>query len=264
MLRTHSQFPPGTQLHLLTIGIDQYNEEYAKNLRLHFADRDAHDLASAIVNTQSALYEVKPTVLLDKDANKTGIMRALKTMRAAMEAGGGNDLAVIHFSGHGALVDGKLYLLPYETDARRRRWSIKSNGLSVDDLRTELPELGKHGRVLVLLDACHSGATAADGTPLSMDSTGLRTALAAANVSVLTSSTGAEVSYETPELQHGAFTKALLDAFDDPAADVNRNGLITPTALAAYVENRVPMLTSDKQHPGMEVRYDTTLFARSR
>jgi hypothetical protein len=26
----------------------------------------------------------------------------------------------------------------------------------------------------------------------------------------------------------------------------------------------VAMLTGDKQHPGMEVRYDTTLFARSR
>ena len=79
-----------------------------------------------------------------------------------------------------------------------------------------------------------------------------------------TSSTGAEVWFEQPELQHGAFTKALLDAFDDPTADVNRNGLITPNGLATYVANHVPMLTGDKQHPGMEVRYDTTLFARSR
>jgi len=263
MLRTHSHISPGARLYLLTIGIDQYNEEYAKNLRLHFADRDAHDLASAIANTQSALYEVKPTVLLDKDANKTGILRALKTMRAPMASGNGADLAVIHFSGHGALVNQKLYLLPYDVDARDDA-GIESNGISVEELRGELAELGQHGRVLVLLDACHSGATTTDGSPLSMDSTELRTALAAANVSVLTSSTGAEVSYETPELQHGAFTKALLDAFDDPAADVNRNGLITPTALAAYVGNRVPMLTGDKQHPGMEVRYDTTLFARSR
>ena len=263
MVRTNSHISPGAKLHLLTIGIDQYNEEYAKNLRLHFADRDAHDLASAIVNTQSALYEVKPTVLLDKDANKTGILRALKTIRGEMEIGTGNDLAVIHFSGHGALVDGKLYLLPYDVDARDDA-GIQSNGLSVEDLKAELAELGKHGRVLVLLDACHSGATTTAGNRLSMDSTALRTALAAANVSVLTSSTGAEVSYETPELQHGAFTKAVLDAFDDPEADVNKNGLITPTALAAYVENRVPMLTGDKQHPGMEVRYDTTLFARSR
>ena len=30
-------------------------------------------------------------------------------MRAGMEAGSGDDLAVVHFSGHGALVDGKLF-----------------------------------------------------------------------------------------------------------------------------------------------------------
>ena len=83
-----------------------------------------------------------------------------------------------------------------------------TDGLSVEDLRTELAELGQHGRVLVLLDACHSGATMTDGRPLSMDSTALRTALAAANVSVLTSSTGAEVSYETPELLHSQMTSS--------------------------------------------------------
>jgi uncharacterized caspase-like protein len=263
MLRTNSNVSPGAQLHLLAVGIDEYNAEYATHLRLQFAGRDARDLASAIFNTQSALYDVKPTVLLDKDANKKGILQALDDMRAAMGRGAGNDLAVIHFSGHGAFVEGKLYLLPHEVDSRSNA-GIKSDGLSVEDLRTELAKLGQHGRALALLDACHSGATTSDGSPISMDSTALRTALAAANVSVLTSSSGSEVSYETPDLQHGAFTKALLDAFDDPAADVNRNGLITPTGLAAYIANRVPMLTGDKQHPGMEVRYDTTLFTRSR
>lgn len=206
---------------------------------------------------------MKPTVLLDKDANKTDILRALKAIRAAMASGNGGDLAVIHFSGHGALVDHKLYLLPYDVDARDDA-GIESKGLSLEELKGELTELGQHGRVLVLLDACHSGATTSDGNALSMDSTALRTALAAANVSVLTSSTGSEVSYEMAELQHGAFTKALLDAFDDPEADIDRNGLITPSGLEHYVMKHVPMLTGDKQHPGMEVRYDTTLFARSR
>jgi uncharacterized caspase-like protein len=151
-------------------------------------------------------------MLLDKDANKKGIRRALEGIREAMKKGSRNDLAVVHFSGHGALVDNRLYLLPYEVDSRDGA-GIQADGLSVDDLRAELTELGKYGRVLVLLDACHSGAKTTTGNPLSMDSTALRTALAAANVSVLTSSSGAEVSLETPELQHGAFTKALLDAF---------------------------------------------------
>lgn len=65
-----------------------------------------------------------------------------------------NDLAVVHFSGHGAMVDHKLYLLPVEVDARDDA-GIQANGLSADDLKGELLELAKYGRVLVLLDACH-------------------------------------------------------------------------------------------------------------
>jgi len=261
MIRTDSRLSPGTRLHLLAIGISAYNEDYAKNLRLQYADRDARDLASAIANTQGSLYaDVKPQVLLDKDASKGGILRALKTMWAGVEAGGGDDLVVVHFSGHGALVDGKLYLLPYGVDARDDV-GIKTSGLAIDELRGELLELAKHGRVLVLLDACHSGATTMSGVTLAMDSTALRAELAAANVTVLTSSTSREVSREDREWQHGAFTKALLDAFSDPAADINHNSLISTNGLAAYLTSHVASLTGGAQTPGMEIRYDTTLFA---
>jgi hypothetical protein len=261
MIRTKSRLPPGIKLHLLALGISAYNQDYAKNLRLQYADRDARDLASAIANTQGSLYaDVKPQVLLDKDANKGGILRALKTMRAGMEASGGDDLAVVHFSGHGALVDGKLYLLPYGVDARDDV-GIQTSGLSIDDLRGELLELAKHGRVLVLLDACHSGATTMNGATLAMDSTALRAGLAAANVTVLTSSSGGQVSREDPAWQHGAFTKGLLDALNDPAADINHNSLISTNGLAAYLTAHVQSLTGGAQTPGMEIRYDTTLFA---
>jgi hypothetical protein len=260
MLRTNSHVPPGARLHLLAIGISAYNEEYAKNLRLYYADRDANDLASAIVNTQSGLYQVQPQVLADKDANRLGIMEALATMRRHMAAGGGNDLAVVHFSGHGAMVDGKLYLLPYEVDARDDA-SIKAGGLKADELKDELLELAKYGRVLVLLDACHSGATTMNGAAIAIDADALRISLAAANVTVLTSSKGSETSEERDIWQHGAFTKALLDAFNDPAADINHNGLISTTGLAIYLTKHVPELTDGHQTPGMEVRFDTTLFA---
>ncbi len=259
-IRTNSRLSPGTKLHLLAIGISAYNEDYAKNLRLQFADRDARDLASAIANTQGSLYaDVKPQMLLDKDTNRGGILRALETMRAGMKSGK-DDLAVVHFSGHGALIDGELYLLPYGVDARDNV-GIKESGLAIEALRRELLELAKHGRVLVLLDACHSGATTMNGAALAMDSTALRTALAAANVTVITSSTGSQVSREDPEWQHGAFTKALLDAFNDPAADIQRNSLISTNGLAAYVTTHVRSLTREAQTPGMEIRYDTTLFA---
>ena len=264
MIRTNSRLPPGARLHLLTIGIDAYNEDYARHLRLRYAGRDAQDLASAIVNTQGTLYaDVKPQVLRDRDANKAGIVRALATMRTGMQAGGGNDLAVVHFSGHGALVDGKLYLLPYEVDARDPA-GIRASGLSIGDLKDELLELARHGRVLVLLDACHSGATTVDGAAQAMDSTALRTGLAAANVTVLTSSSGSQVSREDPAWEHGAFTKVLLDALTDAAADTDRNGLISTIGLADYVTTRVSSLTGGAQSPGMEIRYKSTVFASGR
>jgi hypothetical protein len=44
-------------------------------------------------------------------------------------------------------------------------------------------------------------------------------------------------------------------------ADINHNGLISTRGLAAYLTAHVPSLTGGAQTPGMEIRYDTTLFA---
>jgi hypothetical protein len=59
----------------------------------------------------------------------------------------------------------------------------------------------------------------------------------------------------------GAFTRALLDALNDPAAYTGHLGLINATALAHYVARDVSSLTGGKQNPAMEVRFDTTVFA---
>lgn len=59
----------------------------------------------------------------------------------------------------------------------------------------------------------------------------------------------------------GAFTKALLDALTDPAADPDRRGLISASGLAQYVATRVSSLTGGAQTPGVETRFDDTVFA---
>ena len=261
MLRLNSRIPPGARLHLVAIGISAYNEEYAKSLRLNYAHRDAIALCNTIASTQDSLYQVNPQLLTDDNANKVGILRALQVVRNGMALTAGNDLAVVHFSGHGALVDGKLYLLPSDVNTSDTA-GIKATSLSVDELREEILRLAASGRVLVLLDACHSGAATISGATLAMDSTALRLALSAANVTVLTSSSGNESSFEETAWQHGAFTKVLLDAFDDPAADLHKNRLISTIGLTNYVAQRVPALTSGRQNPGMEVRFEGTLFAR--
>jgi uncharacterized caspase-like protein len=87
----------------------------------------------------------------------------------------------------------------------------------------------------------------------------LSTALAAANISVLTSSSVSQVSREDARWQNGAFTEAFLEAFS--AADENHDGLISVTELARYIDRRVRNLTGGAQQPAMELRFDGTLFA---
>ena len=63
---------------------------------------------------------------------------------------------------------------------------------------------------------------------------------------------------EADTWQHGAFTKALLDAFNDPAADINHNGLISTTGLANYLDEAragADGRAADAGHGG-PVRYD--------
>jgi hypothetical protein len=254
LIRTHSDVPPGAHLHLLTIGISGYNEEYAEKLRLNFAARDAKDLADAIASTQGALYaKVEPQILLDQDANLAGILRALHMMQAAMAKGEGNDLAVIHFSGHGALVGEKLYLLPQNVDPRDDE-GYQTTALSIDQLQEELEKLARHGRVLVLLDACHSGS--------SINPAALRARLQARTITVLTSSKSGQTSAEDAKWNnHGAFTEVLIEALRDPTADPDRRGLITMTNLAHYVSTHVASLTNNAQTPDMDVQDDATVFA---
>ncbi|MDO9713454.1 caspase family protein [Paracraurococcus lichenis] len=255
-LLTNSRVPPGARLHLLAIGVNRYD---AAHLRLEFAQQDAHDVVSALTSTQDALYTLSPPqYLVDADATRASIRRALETLRSAVS--GPHDLAVVHFSGHGAMVDGELFLLPQDVRAGDAV-ALKDSALPVATFRADLTRVAERGsRVLVLLDACYSGGASADGSAQAVASNVLSAALAATNISVLTSSSASQTSREDPAWRNGAFTEAVLEALG-PDADTNHDGLISATELAAYVARRVPALTEGRQTPGMEIRFDGTLFA---
>jgi hypothetical protein len=250
---------PGARLHVLTVGVSDYGEK-ATHLKLAFAAADATDVAAALLTTQTGLYaEVRPQRLSNQDATKEGILRGLATIRQAMaRSEPGRDLAVVHFSGHGALLDGEFYLLPHGVNAGDEV-AIKTTALPASDLRRELEGLAPYGRVLVLLDACRSGGAMADGQALAADANRLRAALVGSNITVLTSSSAAELSREDSRWGNGAFTKIVLEALSS-RADANRNGLISISELTGYLTRHVPGLTDGAQHPGVEMRFDGDVF----
>jgi uncharacterized caspase-like protein len=257
-IATGSTKAPGRRLHVLTIGISDYGDK-ARDLRLRFADQDARDIASALVNSQEGgLYaEVKPMFLHDGTADKTGIFEAFAAMEHNMATGAGQDLAVVMFSGHGAMIDNQFYLVPYGADDSTPA-RLKVSVIPATEFQSEITKLAQHGRVLVLLDACRSAGLI--GLLPAADV--LKSVLAASNITVLTSSTADKVSREDEKWQHGAFTMVLLDALSGSAHDIdtNRNGLITMAELTAYIARHLSQLTDGEQQLGLDLRFEGDLF----
>lgn len=256
---------PGSRLHVVAVGVNDYGAD-AADLRLRYASKDAQDFASAMLSTQSGIYsDVSVQYLADDDASRDGILAALDNARINMERGTGQDVAVFHFSGHGALIDGtNYYLLPHGVDVGTDE-SVGRTAVSMSDLIERFRGLARHGRVLVLLDACHSGAATSDGVAMSVDGGVLKSALAGIpGVTVLTSSSSNTPSFEHPTWENGAFTEVLLSAFGK-AADRDDNDLISMIELQNHMERELPRLTASidprrTQRPAVDFAFDGDLF----
>lgn len=258
---TKSNKAPGARLHVLTIGISDYGDK-ARNLKLNFAARDAQDVASALLNTQGGgLYaEVKPIFLHDGEADRGGIFEALDAMSLNMASSAGQDLAVVMFSGHGAMIDNQFYLVPYGADSSTMA-RLKASAIPATEFRSEIEKLAQNGRVVVLLDACRSAGLIGGPSNSLPAADALRSVMNASNVTVLTSSTADKVSREDEKWGHGAFTKALLDALSASGEiDTNHDGVISTSELTAYVAKHLTELTDGDQQLGLEQRFQGDIF----
>ena len=135
------------------------------------------------------------------------------------------------------------------------------------------------GRVLLLLDACHSGHVS---TEIIAPNEALAQQLAAqqrTGVLVLAASRGSQLSYEVPPRRkgktamgtrgfdvvwggtpptrvtrklptgHGLFTSAVLEALEGQAVDRDRSGAVEVGELIDYVTERVTTASKGKQTP---------------
>jgi uncharacterized caspase-like protein len=250
-------------LHVLAIGVDKFGDK-AAGLYLDYAAEDAHDVATALIDSQkggpgkTSLYAgVKATYLPNDKADSAAVLDALDAMAESMAKGEpGQDVAVILVSSHGEIIDGQFYLIPYGFDAGSKGRSIKS-AVSASDFAKKVGTLAKYGKVLLLFDACYSGAVGAQTWAQDPDAKVLQDAMDLENVTVLTSSKKNEKSEELPEWGHGALAQAFLDALKGAAAP---EGVIRLSALTDAMENEVRSLTHDRQHMGMHVNFSGDLF----
>jgi len=224
-------------LYVLAVGSDQYAPDFPD---LRFAATDARSLADELSRQQGGMYtRVYSTVLTDDAATKENIFSALRDFGDMTP----RDVLVMFFSGHGVRERDKkgrsrYYYLPSGT----KRDAVAMQGMAWDDFTSELSKLSA-GRVILLLDACHSGDV----------SSGASNEKVAASIAgkagiVFTSSSGNEYSYEDVRWGHGAFTKALLDGMRG-AADFTKDSIVDWSELQLYVSTTVRSLTRGAQNP---------------
>jgi uncharacterized caspase-like protein len=259
-----SPAPPGPQLHVLTVGVSRYAGQYPQPL--DFADDDATELAKALLKQNGGLYAKVNLALplTDGRATRGNILKALGEMEKRMKPDQ-NDVAVILFSGHGARADGDFYLLPSDVETASDT-DIAITAVDVDTLVKIVGGMGEKGKVLVLLDACHSGAIGEGRKEAAApDIADVRAALAAAGngVIVFSSSRGSEISLESPDWRNGAFSQAVMAALEGKG-DRNGDGWLTVSELERSVVDQVREMTDDEQNPTMTALsgslYETRLF----
>ncbi len=255
----------------VTVGVSHYPKLLPEQ-QLEVADADARALAAAFAAQAGGagpFAKLHATTLVDADVTPESIERALDGL-AGMRP---QDLAIVLFAGHGVtLDDGKMVFLT--STASLTKAGAREGGVGWDRVKAALEKA--RGRVVLLLDACHSGHLATD---VVAPNDALASALARedrAGVFIFAAARGAQLSYEiarpgehgsgsrgldlawdgqAPRVAapaaagHGLFTAALLEALAGDAPDRDGSGGIELGELVDYVTERVRAESNGKQTP---------------
>jgi hypothetical protein len=263
--------PRPRRAYVLAIGIDDYD---TPRFRLHYAVADARLMASRLAAIPG--YETHQLVLAGErraDGSRARVDRAtlvrvlsllagtadraatLAELRAdgidagMLQAATPDDLVIVSYSGHGwANPRGDFYLIPGDG-----RWP---DGAQTPDLSTLFAtsdlvapfQAMRAGEIALVIDACHSAASVADGRfkPGPMGDSGLGQLAYDKGIRILAATQADDVALEDARLGQGLLTYALaVDGLGAGSADLDGDGSIRIDEWLAYAVRRLPALAHD-------------------
>ncbi|MDR7305808.1 polysaccharide deacetylase family protein [Rhodoferax saidenbachensis] len=209
----------------IVIGID----DYAKWPKLQYAARDAQAIRETLI--QKFGFPTEHIVsLTNKEATRTGILAAFHD-RLAHSGMKKNDRLFVFFAGHGAtrqLSSGRDlgYIIPVDSDPNQ----IATDAIPMTELQNIAESLtAKHA--LFVMDACYSGLGLTRGGG---SGNFLRDNAKRMGRQMLTAGGADQLVADGGPNGHSVFTWTLLQGLAGKG-DLNGDGLITATELAAYV-----------------------------
>jgi hypothetical protein len=231
---------PVGKVRAIVIGVDQYTDPDLPALAL--AKVDARHFEEALLSTKGHLAgDVEPTLLLDRDATP---QRVLEMVRSAAEATAPEDLLVFYFAGHGIdsrrQVSGGLALATTET----RLSDLRSTALLWSDLGDALASAA--GKVVVFLDACHSGLSGNQALATNDDLAAALLTRKGAPMVILAGSKGRQLTEENAATGGGVFTSAITAVIADTQ---KRNRHVDLSEFYSAIRARVMEATNGRQTP---------------
>lgn len=193
----------------LVVGISNF--ENSKVPALKYSTKDARDFYNYLIK-EANFQPTHVRLLLNEKATRRRIISELGNKFLARLARPG-DLIVLFFSTHGSPsqmdLRGKSYLVTYDADPE----DLDATGIGMQEVNEKIHNRVLSDRVVLVLDACHSGAS--DPNAKGMIRVGNMDAQAIAEGSgqlVICSSRPDEQSWESKRYENGVFTRNLLEA----------------------------------------------------
>jgi tetratricopeptide (TPR) repeat protein len=226
------------RLFCVAIGVGEYHDDKLPSLKL--STKDARDFANVVTKKKGLPFaDVQVKLLLDKEATRGDIFEAMEWLQQETTP---NDICIFYYAGHGYRDEkDRFYFMPFggSTDKLYNCFSASDFKNMADDINCKL---------VVFADACYS-AGLFEGNRSAATSHFIEQLRRTKNGMMLYASSASDTkSKEDPEWGNGAFTKALVEAFNGGARQQFDEGLSTQ-ALEMYLYKEVRRLTDFKQTP---------------
>lgn len=192
----------------LVVGVSDFA---APGVSLKYSAKDATDFSQFLTREANfAPDHVK--LLVNKDATKERVLAEIGDKWLPRMAHP-NDLVVIFISTHGSPSqmdqEGLNYLVMYNTDPE----SLYATGLQLQELATAIHQRVHSDRVVLIIDACHSGsANPAKGIARTAGNVNTEMLVQGTGQMVICSSEPQQVSWESKRYENSVFTHQLIEA----------------------------------------------------
>lgn len=192
----------------IIVGISNFQDP--KIPKLQYSTKDAIDFYKFLEKSGNFKRD-HMRLLLNEKATQRRILTELATLFLHRVAEP-DDLVVVFFSTHGSPTEegpgGNNYLVAYDTSIDE----LFATGVSMQAIMSTLKERINSDRILLVLDACHSGATTVGAKGMSRAANFDADAIAqGSGQMVICSSEPAERSWESKRAPNGVFTKKLME-----------------------------------------------------